>query len=387
MPFRRLRLKLQPMPGESLEARARAARYAALRGAMHAGEVLLTAHHRDDQLETLLLQALRGAGLRGLAGIAADGESQGLALRRPLLPFARRELEAWLRSRKIFWVEDDSNADPRFDRNYLRTRVVPLLEQRWPAASAVAARSAAHLAEANRLLAEFTAADLHQLTRDDALDAVALARLSVGRQRNLLRAWLRRQGAPTPDAVHLERIRVELAAVRRDGNPQVTWSDAAVRRYRGVLYCEAPRRVVSALAQPVHWRTRSETVCGVGAGNGSLHLIKDSAGAFDRPAAGSVWTVRHPAAAERVWLAGESRRRRLSELLRAAGVLPWRRESVPIVFDEARCIAIASLALRPASGSGTRYRIEWRDAPRSLAMRFEPPSQGTSASPDSENLR
>ncbi len=375
------------MPGESLEARARTARYAALRGAMHADEVLLTAHHRDDQLETLLLQALRGAGLRGLAGIAAEGQSQGLVLRRPLLPFARHELEAWLRSRKTGWVDDDSNADPRFDRNYLRTQVIPLLQRRWPAASTVAARSAAHLAEAIRLLAEFTQADLDRLTRDDALDATALAQLSVERQRNLLRAWLRRQGAPTPDAVHLERIRVELAAVRHDGNPQVTWSDAAVHRYRGVLYCEAPRRAVAVLTEPVRWRSRLQPGCAVGEGNGSLHLIRDPAGTFDRPAASSVWTVRYPVTGERVWLAGESRRRRLSELLRAVGVLPWRRQSTPLVFDAARCIAIAGVALRPATGSGARYRIEWRDAPRSLAIRFGPPSQGTSASPDSENLR
>jgi tRNA(Ile)-lysidine synthase len=265
------RVRVPQGPGRSLEAEARQVRYAALTRAMPTSELLLTAHHLDDQLETFLLQLLRGA---GVAGLAAMGECTRLGERtgrdqrtglgerwllRPLLSEPRSELEAFARASAVAWVDDDSNVDQRFDRNYLRQRVLPLLRERWPAVATVVARSAANLADAQDVLREQALADLARLAPRGPLELAALAELSVTRQRNALREWLRAAGLPLPDRVHLERIRCELPAARADAQPLVRWGTAEVRRFRGKLY---------ALAQPPvpvpegEWRWQRANPCG-----------------------------------------------------------------------------------------------------------------------------
>ena len=147
------------MRGESLEAAARTARYRLLGAAFAEGEALLTAHHQDDQLETVLLQLLRGAGVAGLAAMPALAPFGRGVLVRPLLTVPRAALADWVRAQGLSWVEDESNAQLRPDRNYLRARVLPVIRARWPAAAATVARSARHLAEAQRLLDALGQAD------------------------------------------------------------------------------------------------------------------------------------------------------------------------------------------------------------------------------------
>ncbi len=147
VPFRVLRIDARPAPGESPEAAARRARYAALAAELSPDSALLTAHHRDDQAETLLLQLLRGAGPHGLAAMPAVSRlGQGWLLR-PLLNVDRAELLAYARAHDLQWIEDASNQDTGFDRNYLRHRVLPLLRERWPAMNRTLARSARRCAE------------------------------------------------------------------------------------------------------------------------------------------------------------------------------------------------------------------------------------------------
>jgi tRNA(Ile)-lysidine synthase len=134
----------------SPEAAAREARYSALRQILKPNEVLLTAHHADDQLETMLLALLRGAGLRGLSGVPSVQIFGGGWLARPLLEFSRAELEEWARAEQLQWLQDPSNENTSFDRNFLRHRVLPALRERWPAAAHSATRSTAHLREAGR---------------------------------------------------------------------------------------------------------------------------------------------------------------------------------------------------------------------------------------------
>jgi tRNA(Ile)-lysidine synthase len=193
----------------SLEEAARDARYAAFARHLRAGEVLLLAQHADDQVETLLFRLLRGAGVRGLAGMPVQRVlGQGMLLR-PLLGVPRSELEGYARAHRLVWVEDPSNADCRFSRNMLRQQVLPLLEQRWPAARSSLLRSAQHLAEAQQLLDELAELDLRAAAPLSAglqlplpsLQLQALRGLSEARQRNALRVFL----APLtelPDARH-----------------------------------------------------------------------------------------------------------------------------------------------------------------------------------------
>ena len=225
--------------GQSPEAQARAARYAALARELAPGELLLTAHHQDDQLETVLLQLLRGAGLAGLAAMPAVMPFAAGLLCRPLLEVRRTELVAWLRRRGLPCIEDPSNEDERFDRNYLRHKVVPVIEARFAGAAVAVARSARHAAEAQDLLQQLADADVWRCVDGATLSAAALRRLAPARRRNALRAWIRAAGQQPPDARRLAEIAGPLLAARPDAHPRVEWGKLQVRRHAGRLILEA----------------------------------------------------------------------------------------------------------------------------------------------------
>jgi tRNA(Ile)-lysidine synthetase-like protein len=176
-----------PSQGESREEWARGARYAALSKVVEPGELLVTAHHANDQAETLLLQLLRGAGVAGLAGMPAIAPLGRAWIARPMLALTRAEIEAAARDAGLCWIEDSSNADEKIARNYLRRRVLPAIAERWPAAVSVLSRSAQHLADARKLLDEQAAADLALAADGIGLSATALRKLPLLRRKNLLR--------------------------------------------------------------------------------------------------------------------------------------------------------------------------------------------------------
>ncbi len=191
-------VRVQVAPGASLEAAARDARYAAFEQVLGAGEVLLTGQHRDDQAETLLFRLVRGTGVRGLTGMAAQRPlGQGMLLR-PLLHTGRDELEAYAQANGLEWVEDPSNTDTRFSRNYLRNDVLPVIARRWPRFAQTFARTANHLAEAQALLTEVAEQDLRPAQVASplpwlnlpSLELTPLLSLSEARQRNALQHWL-----------------------------------------------------------------------------------------------------------------------------------------------------------------------------------------------------
>lgn len=191
-------MRVQIQPGASLERAAREARYQAFAEVAGAGEVVLTGQHRDDQAETLLFRLLRGAGVRGLAAMPVHRPLAGGHLVRPLLDVSRAELEAYAHAHQLKWIEDPSNADPRFSRNYLRHRVLPVLTERWPQAVSSLARTADHLGEAQELLDELAHMDLLAADQPSqfpwlplpSLALTPLRKLSDARQRNALRHWL-----------------------------------------------------------------------------------------------------------------------------------------------------------------------------------------------------
>jgi tRNA(Ile)-lysidine synthase len=328
--------------GESLEAAAREVRYAALAARLRPNEWLVTAHHLDDQLETLLLQLMRGAGVAGLAGMA-EAAREPLPLWRPLLEVSRAELSQWLQARGGRWVEDDSNLDERFDRNYLRHRIVPLLQARWPAASKTAARSAAHLGEARELLQALAEIDAAQVIEDGVVQIAALQALDVARQRNLLRHWIASQGLTMPDAVHLERIRVELPAARVDAQPIVRWEGGEVRRFRQRLHALVPSAAPSSQSIEHRWRWRRQPVLELGAGLGRLRWVQDATGEIAAARLPAVLRVAARVGGERIRLRRTGPNHTVKELLRERGVVPWERERVPLVFANEALALVADL--------------------------------------------
>ncbi len=314
-----IELGLTPARGESVEAQAREARYAALAGQLADDERLLTAHHRDDQLETVLIQLLRGAGLAGLAAMPARARlGRGWQLR-PLLEVERAELGEYAARCGLAWHEDPMNDALRFDRGYLRTRVLPAIRERWPAASATVSRSAGHLAEASRLLAGLAATDAILVLDEGRLSLAALSGLPRDRQVNLLRWWLREEGLRPPPAARLGAALPGFFNARADGAPALRWDAGEVRRYRGRLYALAP-----------------------GAVSGSFRLVAGQEGGLRLPG-GEDTSIRFRAGGESLRPHPGRPRRRLKDLCREAGIVPWMRERLPLVFVGERLAAVGDL--------------------------------------------
>lgn len=229
IPLQVLRVQVQVPAGASVEEAARDARRTALASALRPGELLLTAQHADDQLETLLLALLRGAGPSGLAGMAPCAPLGAGRLLRPLLEYDRAAIAACARQASLDWVEDPSNAEQRFDRNYLRASVLPALRARWPAAARTAVRSARHAASATRQLARLVAGDLDQAADGAGLDIRVLRRLSTVRRAAVLRAWMQRRGVRAANERHLRQVEAMMAA-RVDAHPLLRLPDCTVRR-------------------------------------------------------------------------------------------------------------------------------------------------------------
>jgi len=331
IPFTGRRLELSPAPGESLEALAREARYQALAGEMGEGELLLTAQHRDDQAETLLLQLLRGSGPAGLAAMPELARFGPGWLARPLLSCSRDSLEAYAGRQGLSWAEDPSNRELRFDRNFIRHEVMPLLRRRWPSAAATLARSARLSGELLALAREEGEEDLGRVRREDplCLDIAALRSFDSARLRNLLRQWFLSQGVKPPDSRRLQRIEGELVRGRRDAVPVVAWGRWEVRRYRDDLML-LPRREEIPEPAPLIWSEGDSLQLPGGLGR----LV---AGVGREGLSEACWRrarieVRFRHGGERCLPAGQAHHRALKKLFQEWGIPPWERGRIPLVY-------------------------------------------------------
>ena len=361
VPCEVVRVDARPAPGGSPEAAARAARYAALAARLGRGEVLLTAHHGDDQLETVLLQWLRGGGLRAVAGMRAVTPFAAGWLARPLLGHTRVELRDWAASRGLDWLEDPSNADPRYDRNYLRLAVLPALRARWPAAARTAGRVAARAAEALDLEAERVTADLATVAEGETLLLARLVALPPARQRLVLRAWLRLLGVEPPGLATLESLRHDMLAAGAGRIPETRWPRGVVRRYRDRLYAVAAATEAPWLAGA--WQPG--TAFDLGA-LGRLELQAGTGEGISRGRlSGPLEVVPRPAGA-RFLPAGGAHRRELRKWLQDRGVLPWQRERLPCIRVAGEIVAIGDLACGgslAALPGEPAWRVVWHGRP------------------------
>jgi len=363
LPLEILRVDARPGRGQSPEAAARDARYRALASVLREGEILLTAHHQQDQVETLLLQLLRGSGPHGLAAMPLCTHFGRGLLARPLLDVTREQLRDYARRHGLHWVEDSSNARLDYDRNFLRHRVLPLLSGRWPGMAATVSRAARHCAEAARLLDALGALD-RQAAATDAplqLSVTALRALSPERRRNVLHYWVGEQGLPLPTARQLQQVAAGLLEARPDATPVVHWPGAEVRRYRDRIYLMSPLPPRAARAD-IGWDLHETLQLAYG----RLSMRDgDGAGIAERLCRGNV-TVRFRRGGERCRLPARRGSHALKKLLQEYGVPPWQRARLPLVYigDELAAVAdlwvCAPFAARP--GEPGRV-IVWEQAP------------------------
>jgi tRNA(Ile)-lysidine synthase len=347
--------------GSGLEAAARDARYKALARYVDADDWLLSAHHRDDQAETLLLNLMRGSGPGGLAGIGALNRFGKGWLARPLIDVSRSALEAYATDARLEWVEDPSNEDRRFDRNYLRHEVLPILEGRWPDVTRRLARSADLAGEAAAMLEDLAELDLRAIAdRPERIDVDGLLRLPRARQGNVLRYALRRAGLPLPGAARLAAILEHLVPARKDAQPVVAWPGVEVRRYRGKLYILPSPEAVS----PTWDGSRlGRAPVDLGHGMGRLSLTSDAPLGLSDAVIAQGLSLHCRRGGEEIKLVSHRHTRKLKKILQENGIVPWMRDRLPLIYSGDQLVAVADLWVAADAASEPGTAIVWHDRP------------------------
>ncbi len=336
------RVQLDAANGDGPEAAARRARYAALKQRLAPGEVLLTAHHLNDQAETVLLQLLRGAGVHGLAAIAPLADFGPGRLARPLLDFTRAALRAYAEYHGLRWIEDESNMNLRHRRNVIRHEVMPALQRHWPRATELLARNARHATEAVSLLDALAADDLTDCKQDKTvLSIAALRALPRPRLTNVLRYWLRQQGLATPSTQQLTGLIALIAHDPTSRRACLSWPGVEVWRYRDDLHAALPLPLPEPvldlpwdMTAPLDLPQFGWRLCAVASQGEGL--------AFARLPAAPLH-VRLRRGGETCRLPGREHRHKLKKLLQASHIAPWQRTRLPLLYAGDALAAVADL--------------------------------------------
>ncbi len=368
VPLQVVRVEVPRNGGEGLEAAARRLRHAAF--AECSADWLALAHHRDDQAETVLLNLLRGAGVAGAAGMLAERpQRSGPVLLRPMLEVSRAEIDEYAAINALRWIDDESNEDQHYRRNFLRQSVMPRLAEKFPGAARALARTAGHLAEGALLLDELAVIDRAALaTAAGRIAQQGFNALSRPRARNLLRFELVSAGFRAPDTRWIDEALRQLASPGGAAETCVATADGELHVYRGELYVVARRRPVPKEA--LRWNGESELPWGdgrvcfvptVGAGvRRDLLAIGETRLDVRRGGERLQPDVRRP-------------RRTLRNLLQETGIPPWERDRLPCLWSGSQLVWIGGLgvdatAACPASLEG--IELVWK--PQPCPMRNEP---------------
>jgi len=357
VPLSIITLNLDKNSKQSTEALAREARYTSISKLIGDDAMLLTGHHGDDQLETMLIQLFRGTGVAGLASMSLIRDlNKGLSnaqLVRPLLGIPQQQILDAANELKLTWVEDKTNQDRAFDRNLLRHEVIPIIKKRWPGILKTTERVANNMAEASELLNDLAQIDLkkHLCNTPYQLDITELKKLSKARQGNLIRLWIKSLDLIPPDHIHLQRILNEVIDARQDAKPEVDWSNTQIRRFSNHLY-----------AMPALENPKNELMRWKGS---ELHLppqlgmlkIKEGSYGIDK----EQWQAAEVTVGFRVegivcTPAGRKGSRSFKSLCQDYGIPPWLRDKVPLIYLDGELTAVGDYFI--CEGFAARYNNE-----------------------------
>jgi tRNA(Ile)-lysidine synthase len=380
VPLEIVRLKICRTPGISLEAAGRDERYRIF-AALEADYVVL-AQHLDDQAETVMLQLLRGAGVKGLSGMpvvrtgrsamkapapqsSEQASEPGVAayprILRPLLEVSRQEIEEYAREHALQWMKDESNDDIAFDRNFLRHEFFPLLEKRFPSYRKTFLRTSRHIAEASALLDELAQADGRECCASGKIEIECLRRLGFLRAKNLLRYTFACEGAILPSAAKLEDILRQLLSSGANAKLHVSFGNTEIRAFQGLLYLRA-----SSIRPPINWRLAWQ-------GEERLVIAELGGTLTFTPAEGTGISLgklsEFPVSVglrrggERMRPDCKRPRRSLKNLLQEAAIPPWERETLPLIFSGERLAGVPGLGVDcdfQAAGGEPSLIADWR---------------------------
>lgn len=339
-------LKINIDSAANIEAAARDGRYQALAPFIDSAHtVLVTGHHADDQLETLFLALKRGAGVSGLSGMARQRPFAGGNLLRPLLHCQRQHILAFARQHQLQWVEDSSNRDNRFDRNYIRNEISPLLTRRWPAFTDTTLRSMQHLAEHQQLVNHYTEQALLLCAKGRQLDLTALEQHLPLQQDLVIRRWLA-QFQLNPSSQWLLTLKQQVIEAREDAMPALVLADYQIRRFQKRLYLlhaatELQGESGAAISCQLSWQMQSKLT--LPAGLGELAVYHEQAA--DRLAITRTQvTVVFGQLSLPFKPAGQAQHKPLKQWFKLWQLPPWQRGQIPLLIDNDKLVAVAGYA-------------------------------------------
>jgi len=367
---------------DGVEMAARKLRYRALGDmcAEHKVPLLLSAHHLDDQAETVLLQLLRGSGPAGLSGMEAASRmpdllgSPDLVLARPMLTLSRAALEAYVAEQGLAWLEDESNLDPRYTRNALRHKVMPALAAHFPGYQARLARGAAHVESAQRILDEVAGQDLATCLEGDTLDLARLQGFSRDRIDNLLRHLFAVRGLAMPSTAWLGEMVAQLFSARDDAQLKVTHPACHIRRHRGKLHITPKLPELAGMRDPddegvlvkegERFTWRGEAVLAFPAYGGALHfdMAGDGRGVDPDWLRTQALTIDFRQGGERLKPAANRPTRSLKQHYQTLGVPSWERERAPVIWSGAALLYAAGIGMdcrHLREGQGGAIALRW----------------------------
>ncbi len=329
--------KVEINSNSNVEANARRARYDVFKDLIGEDDALITAHHADDQVETFFLNLFRGAGVTGLASMPESQPFAAGVLLRPLLQNSRQSLLTYAKQWRLTWVDDPSNADCRYQRNWLRHQLLPLIRQRWPKAPENVLRSVSHIQQAYQMERSSTATRLNNcLETANRLAIEPLLNLTGLEQANVLRYWLKQHHISMPTKVQLEQLIQSVINAKQDADPSWQIDDYVVRRFDDRLYLLQQSELLTP-SLPMMWSHFPEPLW---LEQSKQHLHVNLVGGL--PAFSQV-EIRFRQGGERFHWRGKTRV--LKKLLQQWKIPPWQRDRLPLLFVDQELVAIADYAV------------------------------------------
>lgn len=337
--FHSLKVNVKNIESLGMEAAAREARYQAFQNTLTQNDILLTAQHQQDQAETLLLQLFRGAGPKGLSAMARNFNLGQTHVFRPLLDISQADILAYAKDHDLQWIDDPSNVETRWNRNYIRHKLWPDVIERWPSAAKTISRSAEHCAETSELLDALAKQDLAEMGCDitsDFLSISDLLLLTPARCRNLLRHFLIWKKLPLPSTITLQRLIDEVCLAKQDSKPLVSWSGVEIRRYQDQLHFMFPLS-----HHDNHFMMELTDLNDFSLEDGRVieWIAVEQQGISEQRIRQGV-TLRFRQGGERIKPQGEQHHKSLKHLFQQWLIPTWQRDRIPLIFCEDKLIAV-----------------------------------------------
>ncbi len=359
--FKCIKVDINKIAGQSLEELARDARYQALKSLLGENDIVLLAQHRDDQMETVLLQLFRGSGVQGLSGMPLSKTFGKGLMCRPLLDVSKQQIIEYAEATKLGWVEDPSNKSDDFDRNFLRNQIVPQLKKKWPALDKTISRSARHCANNHHLTEVLAKELLSHIAEDDqsVLDIKQLLVLDVDRQYLVIRQWFKANQLRMPSEKIVQNIVNEVVHADESKKPEIRGQGYRIKRYRTKLFCLKPSIVDRVDGEQVWAKGSMELKLE----SHSRLLISDS----DKGILKQVWesatiVVKYRQGTEKIRLPGRKGSHSLKKLYQEKAIPPWQRSYIPLIYLDDNLAAVADLWISADYFSDERqacYQLDW----------------------------